>query len=48
MPGESATLTATLPSHFTEKYEIVVSGWNAATITLHPVGETRTVAAVSH
>jgi exo-1,4-beta-D-glucosaminidase len=48
MPGESATLSATLPKHAQQDYSIVVSGWNAATITLHPVGETRTVAGVSH
>jgi exo-1,4-beta-D-glucosaminidase len=48
LPGESATLSATLPKHAQQDYSIVVSGWNAATITLHPVGEPRTVAGVSH
>jgi exo-1,4-beta-D-glucosaminidase len=47
MPGESASVSATLPRHAGQDYAIVVSAWNAATITLHPAGESRTVAAVS-
>jgi len=45
MPGESITLTGTLPPHAPEKYAIVVSGWNTESVTLHPAA-TRTVAAV--
>jgi len=47
MPGESTTLTATLPPHTPEKYAIVVSAWNALSITLHPAAATHTVASVS-
>ena len=44
MPGESVTLTATLPAHAPEKYAVTVSSWNAPTITLHPAAPTHTVA----
>jgi len=47
MPGESVTVSAVLPQHAPQDYSVVVSGWNAAAITLYPAGETRTVAAVS-
>ena len=35
-PGESITLSATLPAHFQGKPVFHVSGWNIATQTLHP------------
>jgi exo-1,4-beta-D-glucosaminidase len=47
MPDESITLTATLPPHTPEKYEIVVSAWNAPSVTLHLSSAAHTVAAVS-
>jgi exo-1,4-beta-D-glucosaminidase len=47
MPDESITLTATLPPHSPEKYTIVVSAWNAPSITLRPAAATHTVASVS-
>jgi exo-1,4-beta-D-glucosaminidase len=46
MPGESVTLTATLPAHAPEKYAITVSAWNAPSIALHPATATHTVASV--
>ncbi len=36
MPGESVTLTATLPAHLGAKPVIAVSGWNVAAVTLQP------------
>jgi exo-1,4-beta-D-glucosaminidase len=47
MPDESITLTATLPPHSPEKYTIIVSAWNAPSITLRPAAATHTVASVS-
>ena len=42
MPGESVTLTATLPAHAPEKYAINVSAWNAPPLSLNPAAKTRT------
>ncbi len=42
MPGESVTLTATLPAGAPEKYDVVVSAWNAPSIRLHPAAKTQT------
>jgi len=47
MPDESVTLTVVLPPHSPEKYAVVVSAWNAPSITLHPAAATHTVASVS-
>ena len=47
MPGESVTVTATLPARAPEKYDVVVSAWNAKSITLHPAATTHTVASVA-
>ena len=42
MPGESVTLTATLPASAQENYDVVVSAWNAPSIRLHPAAKTQT------
>jgi exo-1,4-beta-D-glucosaminidase len=47
MPGESVTLSAAIPPHASEKYDVVVSSWNAPSITLHPAGAAHTVASVA-
>jgi len=48
MPGESVTLTTTLPLHSPQKYDVVVSSWNAPSITLHPSAAAHTLASVAH
>ncbi len=47
MPDESITVTAKLPPHTPEKYTIVVSAWNAPSITLDPGAATHTAASVT-
>jgi exo-1,4-beta-D-glucosaminidase len=46
MPGESATVSTSIPPHVPQNYSVVVSSWNAPTINLHPAGE-HTVAAIA-
>ena len=45
MPGESVTLTATLPAHAPEKYAISVSAWNAPPLSLNPAAKIQTASA---
>ncbi|MBV8672624.1 MAG: beta galactosidase jelly roll domain-containing protein [Acidobacteriaceae bacterium] len=47
MPDESVTLRATLPAHAPERYDVVVSGWNVPSITLHPAAGAHTLASIS-
>ena len=44
-PGESLTLTASLPEQLKEKPIFHISGWNIATQTLHPVVDMKPPAA---